>query len=225
MNPKSSVTVLNNFLYEAYGEGIFAHVNPHVVHEVGPQKAVIQPNTEIGIIASGGMTLEEYLSLIESGRYSAILFDYSLVALECTVIKGAISRHRYLYIPCPLKDSVTRGRPVELPIGDFLEQLDPIEIRESIISQGFIRFDYTTDPTPSELHHPLSHVTLSSPNCRIALRAPISIADFLTFIFDNFYPGKEKTWLKYQPFLTCPGEDTIRTHETMRMHLYWSDPI
>jgi len=225
MNPRSAVSVLNDFLYRTYGEELFAHVNTHVVRDVGPEKAVIQPDTNIGIIASDGITLKEYLSLIDSGRYSAIFYDYSLVILECTFLKGEISRHRYFYIPCPLKDSLTRGRPPELAIGDYFEQLDANEVMDGIVSQGFIRFDYTTDPAPSEMHHPLSHVTLASPECRIALRAPISIAEFLTFVFDNFYPDRAKTWLEFQPFLACPSEDTIRVDETIRMHMYWADPV
>lgn len=225
MNPRSAVGVLNDFLYSAYGEGLFAHVNTHVVQDVGPEKAVIQPNVEIGIVASKGMTIEEYFSIIDDGRYSAILYDYSLVTLECTFVKGKISRHRYFYIPCPLQHSVTHGRPEDLSIGDFFRQINADDLLNSAVSQGFIRFDYTTDPVQSEMHHPLSHVTLSSPDCRIALKAPISIAEFLTFIFDNFYPGKDKTWLEFQPFLACQSEDTIRNHETMRMHMFWADPL
>lgn len=225
MNPRSAVGVLNDFLYRAYGDGLFAHVNSHAIKEVGPEKYVIQPCINIGIIASDGMTIEEYLSIIEDGRYSAVLHDYSIVIIECTFTKGQITRHRYFYIPSPLQESVTSGRPEDCPIGDFFRQINTEDLLSKTISQGFIRFDYTKDPVQSEIHHPLSHVTISSPNCRIALRAPISIAEFITFIFDNFYPEKDKAWLEYQPFLACQSEDTIRNHETMRMHLFWADAV
>lgn len=214
--------MLNDFLYDGYGKGIFAHVNSHMIVTSLGDRTVLRPIKEIGIINQSGISLNEYFRLISEGKYSAIFFDYSLLSVESIFLDNNILRHRYIYIPCPIKKELTEKRPEEVEIYDYLQQINLDNMRDSIISQGYLRFDYTTDEPPENTYHPASHLTFISSDCRIGLRSPISIASFFTFIFENFYPDKIATWLKYQPHLNLSYEDCIRDHETSRMHLHWT---
>jgi len=223
MNPKSTIETLNRFLYHGYGGGLFTHVVNHSFRETSMGIFSIGPIQDIGMIATSGLTFEEYLELISNQRYSAILYDYSLLCIECQITNGEISRHRYMYIPCPLRNDVVAGRPDEIEVADFLSQVDRATLNEKMLSQGYFRFDFTNNPSPKGIYHPQSHLTLMSPDCRIGLKSPISISEFLTFIFDNFYPNSSKLWLDYQPHLKVICKETIREEESSRMHLYWAD--
>ncbi|MBW9335598.1 DUF2290 domain-containing protein [Herbaspirillum sp. RU 5E] len=221
MNPRSAVTVLNRFLYEGLASDLFLHVNSHVVRDHGHDLTTLAPSADIGMIATTGLTLTEYVSLLAEERYSAIFNDYSIFSVECTFNGTEITRHRYTYIPCPLSQALMAQRPTYMAIADYIEQVDSEKLRENFLSQGHVRFDFAKDEVDPEIFHPLSHLTLISSDCRIALRAPLSISDFLTFIFDNFHSHHSKDWLEYRPQLTSACEDTIRDEETTRIHMFW----
>ncbi|WP_417503093.1 DUF2290 domain-containing protein [Marinobacter sp.] len=223
MNPISAAGVLNNFLYNGYEQGIFRHVNTHLVTEGAGRLYSVAPAIEIGMIDTQNLNIDEYIRIISEERYSAILSDYSLLSLEWEIKGAEINRHRYMYIPCPIKADTIQERPPEIEIADFFTQLDRASLSKNLISQGYLRFDYTKDIVKKEIIHPIAHMTMISPDCRVALRAPLSAADFLNFIFDNFYPQYSNTWLDYQPQLRAICEDTIRPDEMSRMHMYWAD--
>lgn len=214
---------LNRFLFEGYGIGFFTHVLNHFAREIELGIYSISPVQDIGMIATKGMTLKEYLDIISSQRYSAILYDYSIISIECQIKNGKIIRHRYIYIPCPLKKEIIAGRPDEIEVADFLSQIDKSALETKILSQGYLRFDFTSDTPPDGVYHPKSHLTFISSDCRIGLKAPLSIAEFLTFIFDNFYPKNAIFWHDFQPHLKSTCSDTILDEETSRMHLYWME--
>lgn len=221
MNPKSTVDALNRFLYAGLGNNLFLHVNTHTLRTHGEETVVLSPAAEIGMVALEGLTLKEYVELVASERYSAILYDYSLISIECVFSEGRIARHRYMYIPCPISQELLSQRPEDMEVADYLEQIDSDNLKRHFLSHGHVRFDYTNDPVNSDIFHPLSHLTFISSDCRIALKAPISISEFLTFLFDNFYSHYAKSWIDYQPHLKSICEDSIRDHETTRMHLFW----
>lgn len=223
MNPISATQVLNSFLYNGYEQGIFRHVNTHLATQGGARLFSVAPAVEIGMIDTQNLSIDEYIRIISEERYSAILSDYSLLSLEWEIKDSEINRHRYMYIPCPIRTDVIQERPPEIEIADFFAQLDRTNLSNNLISQGYLRFDYTKDIVKKDIIHPIAHMTMISPDCRVALRAPLSAADFLNFIFDNFYPNYCSTWLDYQPHLRILCEDTIRPEEIGRMHLYWAD--
>lgn len=223
MNPVSAVKVLNCFLYEGYAQGIFRHVNTHFATQGAGRLFSVAPAVEVGMVDTKNLNFDEYIRLISEERYSVIFFDYSLLSVEWETKNSEITRHRYLYIPCPVNSDVISERPIEIEIADFFTQLDRSALSNHLISQGFLRFDYTTDIVLKDIHHPIAHMTTISPDCRIAMRSPLSAADFFNFIFDNFYPQYSGFWLDYQPHLRTLCEDTIRETETSRMHIYWVD--
>lgn len=221
MNPHAATERLNTFLFEGYGSGLFKHVNTHLVSDGRDRLSSVGPAIDIGMVATDGLTYQEFVRLISEERYSAILYDYSLLTLEWEVKQGHITRHRYMYIPCPVKQEVMKEMPAEIGIADYLTQLDQTSLAGNFLSHGYVRFDYTTDLVTSDIHHPLAHMTVISSDCRLALRAPISVAEFITFVFDNFYPSRSDVWLDFQPHLKAECEDTIRPAEMARMHLHW----
>jgi len=223
MNPISAVSVLNNFLYEGYAQGVFRHVNTHFATERGGRLVNVAPVIEVGMIDTQNLNFDEYIRIISEERYSAIFSDYSLISLEWEVKGSDINRHRYMYIPCPVRSDAMLERPPEIEIADFFSQLDRAVLSGSLVSQGYLRFDYTKDPVKKEIKHPIAHMTMISSDCRVAMRSPLSAADFLNFIFDNFYPQYSSLWLDYQPHLRVLCEDTIRPEEMGRMHMYWAD--
>lgn len=223
MNPVSAVKLLNIFLYEGYAQGIFRHVNTHLATQGAARLFSVAPAIEVGMIDTNNLSFDEYIRLISEERYSAIFFDYSLISVEWEIKNSEIVRHRYTYIPCPIKNDVFLERPAEIEIADFFSQLDRSLLGDHLISQGYLRFDYTTDIVSKDMHHPLAHMTTISPDCRVAMRSPLSVGDFFNFIFDNFYPQYTSFWLDYQPHLRMLSEDTIRGAETNRMHIYWAD--
>lgn len=221
MNVQTNTGTLNNFLYDGYGSGLFTHVNTHTVVAHSKNKFSVGPAQNIGMIAVDGLTYDEYLRIISEERYSAIFFDYSLVCLEWEVTDGRISRHRYMYIPCPLSKKILEEMPPDFGIADYLLQANRDAVINNFISQGYIRFDYTTDVVSSEIHHPLAHFTTISANCRLALKAPLSTSEFFNFLFENFYPEKLNSWTPFERYLRMKCEDTIRPLEKGRMHLSW----
>lgn len=122
-----------------------------------------------------------------------------------------------------MNNDVLLERPTEIEIADFFSQLDRSSLSKHLISQGYLRFDYTTDIVLKDILHPVAHMTTISSDCRVAMRSPLSAGDFLNFIFDNFYPQHSNFWLDYQPHLRSLSEDTIRDTEINRMHIYWAD--
>jgi hypothetical protein len=56
------------------------------------------------------------------------------------------------------------------------------------------------------------------------VRGPLSIADFLNFVFDNFYRQHRPIWLDYSSHMTCLGtEATITLAEQQLHHVHWLD--
>ena len=62
-------------------------------------------------------TIDQYLTWLASGDYSALLYDGSLIQLSYEVEDGEVSRHRLSYVPCPydldltlLEEGGARGR-------------------------------------------------------------------------------------------------------------------
>lgn len=223
MNPFSAVKVLNTFLYNGYAKGVFLHINTHVAKSGVASLVSVAPAVDIGMIDTKNLSFDEYIRLVSEERYSAILYDYSLICVEWEAKKSGITRHRYFYIPCPINSDVFSERPAEIEIADFFSQLDRNALSNHLISQGYLRFDYTTDIVMKEMHHPIAHMTMISPECRVAMRSPLSAGDFFNFIFDNFYPQYSDFWLDYQPQLRALCEDTIRDEEINRMHIFWAD--
>lgn len=131
-------------------------------------------------------TLNQYISIYETGAYHCILFDGSIIRTYFKFSKNILLQEILLYWPAPLN----------IPE----DEVDELGIREAISmsfsDQGLrderssmrspVRFDF--DPSKSNENHPETHIHIQHANCRISARRPICFNTFVKFIFKNFYP-------------------------------------
>jgi hypothetical protein len=119
-------------------------------------------------------------------QYSAVLFDGSLLQLTFDFRDGRFAGHRFAYIPCPF---VVGSEGAEmLRIEPILDVINMYRARgeESLRLRTPIRFDY--DPSAAGPEHPASDVTLNDQTCRIPACGPLSLGQFVEFVFRRFYP-------------------------------------
>ncbi|WP_415552655.1 DUF2290 domain-containing protein [Gluconobacter cerinus] len=179
------------------------------------------------MVSAGGISIDEFLAILDENRYSAVFADGALLHIQCTFNGDDLDTHRYSYIPCPVEPGLVELRPNEIALADWLR--DDVLVRgiDVFRSTGTYRFDCVrTAPARDSSPHPISHLTFGSPDCRVPVRSPLSIADFLNFVFDNFYRQHRPIWLNYSSYLTCAGTNmTITMAEQQLQHLYWSDDL
>lgn len=226
MKPRELCSKLNECFEHGMGEGVFMAIQPHLLRETSSGETLSPPNP-IGMLSDCGISLPEYVLLLEEDRYSAVFDDYALLTVECAFVRGKLETHRYGYIPCPLDKTLMYLRPEDVPISDWIKESVLAEGYGVFRSAGTYRFDCVrTAPKKTADPHPVSHLTFGSPNCRLPVRAPLSPSNFLHFLFDNFYDHHSAFWAKYAPFLGCGGvDDTISTDELVRHHISWFEEV
>jgi hypothetical protein len=161
-------------------------------------------------------TIDQYLSWLTAGAYSAILFDGSLLQITYDIDGGEITGHRLAYIPCPydLDLGLIRG-------GDPLADIVELYRSGDAVLRSPIRFDY--DGRAAKPGHPAAHLTLNAVGCRIACVAPIHILRFVDFVFRNFYAN---LWAAHSEFFKeAPskhvGSTVITVNDRRGLHLSW----
>ena len=164
--------------------------------------------------------LADYLYWVESGHYSAVLYDGALLQLTYDVEGTKVVGHRLAYIPCPFE--LDPDLLLTDAIGDVVRMYAAAPGTEELLLSGAIRFDY--DAAAARPGHPASHLTLSSAECRIACHAPVRLGNFTDFIFRNFYT---RLWRRHPYIESMPrtkwGARTITASETERMHIAWRE--
>ncbi len=135
------------------------------------------------LVNRGDPSLDDYRSWVEAGAFSALLLDGALLQITYEISGGAVSGHRLAYIPCPyrLDPVMVRQDPI-LDLIDLYIEAEPTRM----VLHSPIRFDF--DPASADRWHPSAHLTINSPNCRIACTAPMHVRRFADFIFRHFYP-------------------------------------
>ena len=71
MDPKSVVDILDRFLVEGLDKRIFLAVQPHILKFEGAQIR-LSPAVRIGMVTKGGITISEYVDLLDKNQYSAV---------------------------------------------------------------------------------------------------------------------------------------------------------
>lgn len=226
MKPTQLCEVLNRFLIEGYAEDIFQAIQQHHVETIGG-KTKLSPIHKIGMLSSGGISAREYAELLERGAYSAVFMDGSILSIESTFDGNQLESHRYFFIPSPFDQNVVLSRPGHHALADWVKDSIELEGVEVFRSVGTFRFDCVrltgadrADP------HPVSHMTFGSNDCRLPVKGPLTIADFLHFIFDNFHRPYRRFWLNYSSYLSSgETEITITSLERLQHHVYWEDQV
>lgn len=223
MRPIDICAQINSFLAQGMADQFVEAFEHHKIEEING-RTFLGPTSKQQMISPGGVSFDEYISLLDQNSYSAVFSDSALISMQCYFEGNEIKAHRYLYIPCPLGAALLRDRPSEISLADWIRYADPEDLKKSFHSSGCLRFDYTVDiPAEPEDPHPISHLTFGSSTCRIPVRAPLSPSGFLEFLFENYYRIYQKRWRKFAPHLNCRGlSDTLSATESAKHHLTWA---
>jgi hypothetical protein len=96
---------LNEMLLGGLELGVFSAVQTHKL--TGPLgRESLAPATQIGMISDFGVSVPEFVRLLEQEKYSAVFDDYAILIIECSFSANRLRRHRYSYIPCPIEQSL-----------------------------------------------------------------------------------------------------------------------
>ncbi len=180
--PNSLRTELENFLDLLFEAEIALYTTPVVIehrHRRG-QRITWGNSSSNGELFRGDFaTVAEYKAWLEDGVFSALLFDGALLQLSFDLKGETIVGHRLAYYPCPynLDLDLARSEPLLDVIDLYANEMPRLRTP--------LRFDY--DPDASKPGHPASHLTLSSHDCRWAIRGPLSLGHFIQFVFRHFY--------------------------------------
>lgn len=131
-------------------------------------------------------TLEQYLTIYESGAYHCILFDGSIIRVYFKFNKNILLQQSLLYWPAPVV--IPEDEVDELGIREALYMYlsDEKTINKKILMRSPFRYDF--DSSKSNESHPMTHVHFQHPECRISAKKPICFNTFIVFIFKYFYP-------------------------------------
>lgn len=126
----------------------------------------------------------QYRRIIETGAYTCLLLDGSMVRAAYSFEDDCLVSHSLLWWPSPfVLDSS------DLKLGQVLDLFDlyadSTNWHKDIQMRTPVRFDF--DPANASDDHPASHVHMQSGNCRISVDSPICFNRFIRFIFRNYY--------------------------------------
>lgn len=142
--------------------------------------------------ASVFATVSEYCDLLDTQAYSAVLYDGALLQISYDFIGHLLVGHRLCFYPCPFEVDSQLLRSD--PMGDVIAMY-----RESSETKRYLRspcrFDFDNQNQGSG--HPSVHLHFNKADCRWPVTRPLSIGEFLAFVFRHFYPS---LWA-VQPFL------------------------
>jgi len=216
--PKSLATQLRNLLSLLLEADVAILINPIVEQHIGSELRITWRSPTFGSAAiskASFATVDEYSSLVSAQMYSAVLFDGSLLQISYDFAGHEIVGHRLCYYPCPfdIEERLLR----EEPLSDVIELYR--ESNKSLLNlRSPCRFDF--DEKNASAMHPSVHLHIIKAQCRWPISHPISIGEFVDFVFRHFYP---QIWLIH-PFLRkWPREDIgpkkISRLEELEMHV------
>ncbi len=206
---------LQNILDYLIDAGLALYANPLFTTQTRVSFIRHQPKAAF-LIDRSHPGIEQYLSWVTTGSYSAILMDASLLQMSFTVEGGQVIEHRLAYIPCPF--AVDQEM---LLSGESIADIVDLYRDGDALMRTPMRFDY--DPAASKQGHPASHVTLNGADCRIACVSPMHPMRFVDFVFRSFYPDQ---WIVHKPFFGPAawrhlGPVVITEDERQGIHMMW----
>jgi hypothetical protein len=177
----------------------------------------VRPLSGAFLLTRDHHSIENWAHWVESGAYTAMLFDGSLLQVSFDLDGEEIVGHRLAYVPCPFNDSAEVLQ--ELPLDGVIEYYKGDA--EALQLKTAIRFDYA--PGDAAEGHPATHLTINNADTRIACAGPLSFERFINFIFLNFYPDLTDV-ISYFASLPRPGKfaRTIKSDEADEIHLNWA---
>ena len=134
-------------------------------------------------------TLNQYVSIYETGAYHCILFDGSIVRVFFQFDKNILIQESLLYWPAPIMipeediDELGIREAMNLHLSGLNTDSKALKMRTPF------RVDF--DPSSASAVHPETHIHMQHNKCRISVKKPICFNTFIKFIFSNFYPDLE----------------------------------
>lgn len=223
MNEGAILKIVNDFLFFGKQKGIFEAVEVHKLRERNDVYS-LGPQYDVGMIENGGIGVDEYLTVLEGSRYSAVFDNGDIISIQCRFQGGKLLDHRYMFLPCPFSEETLISKPKHAALADWLRGSADLEPREAFRSRGSFRFDCDRSPPENGDPHPISHLTFSSGGCRIPLRGPLQVSAFLNFIFDNFFRDYRPVWLSFAPHLKLKEDEVTITQEEAWLHHFNWEP-
>jgi len=174
-------------------------------------------------------SITEYRSSILQNHYVALLKDGAFLQISADVAGEDLVGHRYCYYPCPVL------LPAEFDVLDFdsldlylMDELDEhvraIENKrprfgEQLRMRSPLRFDFA--PHAATQIEPACHLHLSNHDTRIPVHAPLSLGDFVQFVFRNFYPQiwEDESYREATRWPVRVRNRTITEDEEVRFHI------
>lgn len=152
------------------------------------------------------------LEMLRTNRqYSLLLYDKSILQAEYIIENGILIKARLLFIK--LQNKIWELEEIK-EFADVPDLLDE-SLNEEIGLPIMFRVDY--DPlNHRNCDHPRAHFVISNlKDCRIPMKAPLSLGQFVNFIFKQVYNIEipELTKVKF--------EDTITPEEQTMEHINW----
>lgn len=148
-------------------------------------------------VSSKALTsVNQYLAILSSNAYQALLVDYSLIRCSFIFQENKILSQSLLWWPCPVR--VDRELEEEFGLRDSIQML----LEDSNVSQYLkmrtpVRIDF--DASNNTPRHPRAHLHMQHYDNRINTSGPICFNSFMRFILENYYPDLEiesKHWNK-----------------------------
>lgn len=217
---------INSLLEDLFDLSALANYNLTYLDEASGRVSWVRQSTESLIADFSHLTIGNYLQWARGEDYSALLPDGSLIQMTYTLSGSEIVGHRLCYVPSPVTTIVDWKDVIEEEGwlgGDYAELISALllESHEYSALKSIIRFDY--DPASAGIGHPPSHLTINSVECRIPCIAPLAPADFVSFIFEHFYPME---WRRLNRFFDAlpkisRSADLIPDTHRNAPHLAW----
>ena len=169
---------------------------------------------------AGAMNPMDYLAMVNSGSYSAILYDGSMLQISFDFLGSQLTGQRLAYLPCPFE--VDTELRTELGIIGAIEFM-MLDKSQPVVLRGPIRFDY--DPDAAGPNHPQSHMTIGADSCRIPITRPITLGHFVRFIFRHFYPYLHQAYDVLAAWRIGTGQAVREVAAPDELHLNWRSSV
>jgi hypothetical protein len=201
---------------ELVERGFLLETRAPVTRRIGREIEISVGNTlplEGDIICEENSTTH-YLECVRQDRLSWLLFDGSIVQVSYRLRGEVVTFHRYCYIPAPFNIDLRTNLGPDL--SEWIEGVssaDPFNTAR----RSSLRFEF--DPATQRDRHAAAHLHLNSPQCRIPMRGPLSVREFMSFLVRFLYPNAFAPGLIGEA--TFEYDSTITDLEERSFHLNW----
>ena len=199
--------ISSGFVFETRATKTYPANNGELFVEVGDTSRL---PIRIGATAN---SIAHYLQQLENDKLSMLLFDASIVQISYKIRGDDVLKHRYCYIPAPCVVDLRATDPADLHgvVEGMVSTTAMAEPRRSVL-----RFEY--DPASQSNDHPAAHLHVNSNECRLPIKAPLNVKDFVHFLVKYMYSDQFARNLIAAEFA---GQCTLSNEEALGFHLNW----